>query len=68
MENLLNLSISELKVIFSIGARFNSYYGNGEYKGIDIVTKVNDKSCWINTSRKSWNTIKEYCDLKIYRT
>ncbi len=57
-----------IKQIFKVGAQFDGYYGNGKlitkYETnspvIQTVTKVTDKSCWINESRYSWNTIKEY--------
>ncbi len=60
-------TIEQIKEIFTVGAEFDGYYGNGERRGKDTVTKVSEKSCWIDGNRNSWNTIKEYFEKGIYR-
>lgn len=56
-----------IKEIFTVGAEFEGYYGNGEFRGTETVTKVTEKSCWIDGCRNSWKTIKAYFEKGIYR-
>lgn len=55
-------TIEEIKKLFTVGAEFEEYYGNGERQHqqmidgskipvVGTVKKVSEKLCWINHPR-----------------
>ena len=50
-----------------VGQKVEQYYRNGKLHNIGTVTKVTDKSCWIDGWRESWLTIDRMFKEGLYK-